>query len=122
MLTYNERSWLAWKKRISQMKNVSAAWCHKCPQHGRNAAGCYGEPYCPLFPDMQDALEYEGRVAAKLAEAYGTMMDHNEKYSICQTCRFEVVKTLGCMSTCAETVLRWAQLEVEEEMDNDMDI
>lgn len=76
--------------------------------------------YCPTnltVDSLVDAAEFEQRVAAKLAEAYGTMMDHNEKHSLCQTCRFEVVKTLGCMSTCAETVLRWAQLEVEEEMD-----
>ena len=67
MLTYNEQLWLSWKKRISRMKNVSAAWCHKCPHLGRNAAGCYWEPYCPLFPDFADAAEFSERMAAKLA-------------------------------------------------------
>lgn len=115
MLTASEKEWLEDRRRV--------AYCRYC-NVSKLCANSFASGYtCPLTAgNMKDAAEFSERVAAKLAEAYGTMMDHNEKHSLCQTCRFEVVKTLGCMSTCAETVLRWAQLEVEEEMNNGMDI
>lgn len=118
MLTYNEQSWLAWKKRISRAKNVSAAWCHKCPQHGRDAAGCYGEPYCPLFPDWQDALEFEGRVVAKLANIhFGTeyceyCSSHIRVHEYCGECH-----TADDSKHCQDCRLKAALLQVEEEMD-----
>ena len=125
MLTYNEQSWLAWKKRISRMKNVSAAWCHKCPHLGRNAAGCYGEPYCPLFPDFADAAEFSERVAVKLARwdneyhkgdhlcPYGD--DDLDSYiPMCHCINFcQGHPKLGCIAA----KLAWARLAVEEEMD-----
>ena len=104
----------AWKKRISQAKNVSAAWCHNCPHLGRNAAGCYGEPYCPLFPDWQDAAEFEARVAAKLANPRWAGCRHGDS-CIEYGGDKEDIWLWGC-EWCR---LKHARIEVEEEMDAD---
>ena len=97
MLTESEKQWIAWKCRLRRDKDLAGAFCQNCPHLGRHATGCYGEPYCPLFPDWQDALEFSERVAARLAEI-----------------DFQPVA-----DTRPSVRLKYARLAVEEEMDAD---
>lgn len=118
MLTESEKQWIAWKRHIKSIEHGAGAWCQyqNCPHLGRNAAGCYGEPYCPLVPDLADALEFEGRVAAKLAEAFAKIIDAEfdmEIRLICEACP----ATGRCNMDCCDSILKWARLQVEEEME-----
>lgn len=119
MLTQSEREWLAWKYRIRRDKDLAGAWCQNCPHLGRNAAGCYGDPYCPLFPDMQDALEFEGRVAEKLAINDTSYLPchqkgHENQCPYDNYCPTDKKKTAWCK-------MKHARLQVEEEMDGQDD-
>ena len=100
--------------------------------------GTYFCEYCDVFVECQlnwpiecptklsikpEDIAFEARVAAKLAKAYELLASNCEGYEFdpCSFCRTNVVKTLNCMPSCADTVLRRMRIEVEEEMDAEMD-
>lgn len=126
MLTESEKQWVAWKYRLRRDKDLAGAWCNNCPQHGRNAAGCYGEPFCPLFPDLADALEFEGRVVAKLAGILDRTL-RSRDYTLHTDCTRICPAATDCTKNnrlgldCAPYLLKWARLAVEEEMDGQDD-
>lgn len=122
MLTQSEKRWIAWKHHIKSIEHGAGAWCQyqNCPHLGRNAAGCYGKPYCPLFPDLADALEFEGRVAAKLAEVFMCVIDAEFDYQIPYNCAACPCKG-KCSLDCKDSIMKWARLAVEEEMDGQDD-
>lgn len=82
------------------------------------------EYHATLRPDYQDALEFSERVAAKLARM---MLWHNEEAYPCRhgkpdgmICMREQTKLSGPFAVhCEDCILKIAQLQVEEEMDNE---
>ena len=108
MLTDSEREWLKKKERILREGKVWGAWCYACPNFGRDWAECYAHQYCPIFNSheaLQEAALFEARVAAKLADPYYPPMD---------------VGSDGPRLFMPPTDrLKWARIEVEEEMNAD---
>ncbi len=116
MLTESEQQWIAWKRHIKSIEHGAGAWCQyqNCPHFGKNAAGCYGDQYCPLFPDLVDALDFEGRVAEKLAINDTSYLPchqkgHENQCPYDNYCPTDKKKTAWCK-------MKHARLQVEEEM------
>lgn len=114
MLTYNEKRWL--KKRNEWSV---CSYCSNIPQ----TMCLYGERphFCALLDvDYKDAAEFSERVAAKLAEAFMGVIDAEFNYQLpsnCAACPCEG----KCSLDCKDSILKWARLAVEEEMDAEMD-
>lgn len=112
MLTENERLWL----KLRSM----GEYCTWCPIPMLDCADMCAEGRCPTRSgDMMDVAVFEARVAAKLATLfqYITMdspYDHEQEIP-CNDCPMEHKCTLDCR----ESVLKYARLDTEEEMDAD---
>lgn len=101
MLTQSEREWLEHRDAMQFMTGTYIADFAEFPLWNNGK-------------DWQEAADFEGRVAAKLASVY----QHVNDYFInlpCDACPCEK----NCNLDCQDSILRWAQLAVEEEMDAD---
>ena len=116
MLTDGERAWLKKKERILREGKVWGAWCYACPNFGRDWAECYAHQYCPIFNSheaLQDAAEFEARVAAKLALGCESQTPCNG----CWRANWKFCNLRKGYWDCADCFLKTARLIVEEEMD-----
>lgn len=110
MLTRGEKRWLKKRKEWSV-----CSYCSNIPQ----TMCLYGERphFCALLDiDYKDAAEFEGRVASKLAQAFAKIVDAEfdmEIRLICEACP----ATGRCNMDCCDSILKWARLQVEEEME-----
>lgn len=114
MLTDSEREWLERRRLFDGVNRWSHYSCRSCEHYAVGRWEGYHYPCgvsvfggCPKVNpdryDMQEAAEFESRVAAKLAEnAYR-----------------KVVLVEGDISDFG--LLKWARLQVEEEIDAEMD-
>lgn len=106
MLTESEKRWL---------QDRAALYHHSCFLcHEQNKRTC--RYYCRIHKsyksELKDAAEFEGRVAAELAE----MAQYNIKFG-CEACPAYIDDAVPCKPYCAALLLKTAQLAVEEEMD-----
>jgi len=106
MLTKSEREWL----RNRKGKDDLYLFCKHCTVSPKTD-DCYWNHVvgaCPMYPDIEDALEFSERVAVKLAKHI-----HN-KPLLCET-------NWDCpywpQGKCAWCYLKAARIEVEEEME-----
>ena len=114
MLTNSEREWL---KRRQFFNGFYSGGCLTC---SLNRTLC-DKADCPLHPDLEDALEFSERIAVKLADLvkYSVRVCHHS----CADCF--LCKTDKCHDddpgnlTCEGTILKYARLAVEEEMNAD---
>lgn len=103
MLTASERAWLEDRKH--------KAYCRYC-----NVIKLCSNPFasgysCPLTGNMKDAAEFSERVAVKLADIYSEV-----ELEICHVC--PAWRQCFGKQDCRTTILKYARLKVEEEMDN----
>ena len=105
MLTDSE---LAWLKRRQFFNGFYSSGCLTC---SLNRTFCE-KTDCLLHPDLEDALEFSERVAAKLADIYAEITSE-----ICHVC--PVWHLCFGKQDCRTTILKYARLKVEEEMDAD---
>jgi len=138
MLTDSEKRWLQLRKLYAGVNYWSYYSCMHCPEYNIGRWRGYNHPCdisclgngCPNIDirsswavlDYVEAVEFEARVAVKLAKAYELIASNCEGYEFdpCSFCRINVVKTLSCMPSCADTVLRRMRFEVEEEMNGNV--
>ena len=118
MLTDSEREWL-------KARNIAHPDGDYFCEHCDVFAEChmYWPIECPTKLSIKpEDIAFEARVAAKLAKAYELLASKCEGYVFdpCSFCRINVVKTLSCMPSCADTVLRRMRIEVEEEMNGNV--
>jgi hypothetical protein len=108
MLTASERAWLEDRKHKS--------YCRYC-NVSKLCANPFASGYsCPLTGNMKDAAEFSERVAAKLAQAYMKIIDAEFDIEIRLIC--EACPAAGrCNMDCCDSILKWARLQVEEEME-----
>lgn len=95
MLTEQERKWLEERKNRPALCGGPLNYC---------GYGCLVRYGCPLTPDYQDVAEFEARVQRKLMYQY-------EKAYHC--------KDVGRFMPNRDTMLMYALLAVEQEMDNE---
>ena len=96
MLTNSERKWLNDRKHKAYCRYCSGRYL--CPNSNAYVFRC------PLIPNLQDALEFEARVAAKLAKVISNLVQE------------EPWPDVEVQATTPDLVLKWARLRVEEEM------
>lgn len=102
MWTLSEKRWL-----IYRSNGYCRNWCR------RNSMACLlpNKKHCPLCPskqDLQEAAEFEGRAAVKLAKVIAKLVKENP------------FSDIEVQAITPDLVLKWAYLKVEEEMDADI--
>jgi len=102
MLTQSEREWLYRRELIYK-------W------DGWYVWDGYYEPDTEL-ENWQDAAEFEARVAAWLAEAFMYIL-HDAPGDHIQDMPCDDCPVKECKLDCKDSILKWARLTVEEEMD-----
>lgn len=108
MLTESERGWA--ERRLAL--NIEDFWCESC-----GIEHCNPNEDCTLedrMADWSDAAEFEARVAAKLAEIFD---ESTEIAPLCPSCPCEDDCYDGKLK-CKAAILKYARLQVEEEMDS----
>lgn len=110
MLTESEREWL-------KTRDKKRSYCVYC-EATFGADSCYWKcvtESCAMYPDMKDAAEFSERVAAKLSELPEDV--HPCPYGATNRCSYDDCGNphLGCR----RSILKYARLAVEEEMDAD---
>ena len=108
MLTDSEREWLRLRP------HDGTAYCWHCQNVGRDMKGCLDEPYCALVPDYKDAAEFSERVAARMAELFAAS---TEIAPLCASCPCEDDCYANRRLKCGGQILKYARLQVEEEME-----
>jgi hypothetical protein len=121
MLTESEREWL------NNRNNRVEHFCRWCDIY-EDCLGDLGAIFCPSWTQkvqLQEAAEFESRVAAKLAEFYHhttLYLDDSDgqKLRCWETCpaRFYCGDSYTHL-TCGDAILKTAQIAVEEEMDGE---
>lgn len=104
MLTQSERAWLSSRKG----KDDLYLFCKHCTVSPKTD-DCYWNHVvgaCPMYPDIEDAAAFSERVAAKLADAYWPPLVYTP------------VAPFEQLFMPPMDRLKWARIEVEEEMDN----
>ena len=137
MLTKKEKAWLRnrekWLKKIDPWGN--RIFCRSCKTCGLFKTTDEGQPYCEGFKDawayentfecwlvprrelLLEAAEFEARVAAQLLEYHVLIMQQG---GICEEC--VAWEECGDAETqCKSLLMKYARLQVEEEMDDEMD-
>lgn len=107
------------KKELQWLDNRGKFSCWYCPDIPQAMCAMGERPaHCAIMDtDWKDAAEFEVRVAALLAQAYAKIIDVEfdmEIRLICEACP----ATGSCNMDCCDSILKWARLQVEEEMDN----
>lgn len=106
MLTQSE---LAWLERREEMPGYYCLWCPLWDDE----ADCDGRsphPFCPIFQRRErlwDALEFSERVAVKLASWEQNLIIPCMETAVCER----------HPQDCPSCRLKYARLQVEEEMD-----
>lgn len=116
MLTDSELAWLKRRQFFNGFYTTSG--CLTC---SLNETLC-DKTDCLLHPDLEDALEFSERVAAKLA-TYATMMVGSDIAAPCLECPCQKAGVCyhGTNKSCQWSFLTTARLQVEEEMNAEMD-
>lgn len=110
MLTESELAWLD-ARRVEPFSFCNHCWIQLAPH-------CAGSPQCPLTTlgiELYAAIEFEQRVAAKLAELFSAS---TEIAPLCPSCPCEDDCYDGKLK-CKAAILKYARLEIEKEMEND---
>ena len=109
MLTESERQWL-------QGRELSDHFCEWC----LNAQQCGELCWCPTDRgtafECTDAAMFEARMVAKLAEAFQYVL-HDAPGDHVQDIPCDDCPVKKCRLDCKDSILKWARLQVEEEMD-----
>lgn len=130
MLTDNEKRWLQLRKLYEGVTYLSYYSCMHCPEYNIERWFEYKYPCnmaclhngCPFIDirssgtifDYVEAAEFEQRVTTKLANVFQHINDYWVNLP-CDACPQEG----KCDMDCNDSILKWARLQVEEEMDAD---
>ena len=106
------------KKELQWLDNRGKFSCWYCPDIPQAMCTMGERPaHCAIMDtDWKEAAEFDGRVAAKLAEAFMGIIDAEFDYQIPSNCAACPCKS-KCSLDCKDSILKWARLAVEEEMD-----
>ena len=124
MLTQSEKQWLARRMLYEGVNLWSHYSCQYCKNYGVARWDGYHHPCgvsvifggCPKVNpdryDMQDAAEFEARVAARLAEAYMYVL-HDAPGDHVQDMPCDDCPATECKLDCKASILKWAQIDAE---------
>lgn len=106
------------KKELQWLDNRGKFSCWYCPDIPQAMCTMGERPaHCAIMDtDWKDAAEFSERVAAKLAQAFAKIIDAEfdmEIRLICEACPAAGM----CNMDCCDSILKWASLQVEEEME-----